>query len=110
MVKSELIMRIVSKFQQLPESDVELGVNQILECMSDVLAKGNRIEVRGFGSFSLHHRPSRNAHNPRTGEKVVTMPKYAPHFKPGKQIRDRVNESRLKNIPIVQDLREENQT
>ncbi|CAL7964223.1 integration host factor subunit beta [Gammaproteobacteria bacterium] len=110
MVKSELITRIVGKFQQLPENDVELGINQILECMSDTLAKGNRIEVRGFGSFSLHHRPSRNAHNPRTGEKVVTMPKYAPHFKPGKQIRDRVNESRLKNIPIVQDLREENQT
>lgn len=110
MVKSELIIRIVSKFQQLPENDVELGINQILECMSDTLAKGNRIEVRGFGSFSLHHRPSRNAHNPRTGEKVVTMPKYAPHFKPGKQIRDCINESRLKNIPIVQDLREENQT
>jgi integration host factor subunit beta len=110
MVKSELIMRIVGKFQQLPENVVELGINQILECMSDTLIKGNRIEVRGFGSFSLHHRPSRNAHNPRTGEKVVTMPKYAPHFKPGKQIRDRINESRLKNIPIVQDLREENQT
>lgn len=107
MVKSELIVRIVDKFKQLPENDVELGVNQILENMSDTLAKGNRIEIRGFGSFLLHHRPSRNAHNPRTGEKVVTMPKYAPHFKPGKQIRDRVNESRLKNIPIVQDLREE---
>jgi integration host factor subunit beta len=107
MVKSELIARIMNKFQQLPEKDVELGVNQILECMSVALAKGNRIEVRGFGSFSLHHRPSRNAHNPRTGEKVVTMPKYAPHFKPGKQIRDRVNESRLKNIPIMQDDREE---
>jgi len=110
MVKSELITRIVGKFQQLPENDVELGINQIIEYMSDTLAKGSRIEVRGFGSFSLHHRPSRNAHNPRTGEKVVTMPKYAPHFKPGKQIRDRVNESRLKNIPIVQDFREENQT
>jgi integration host factor subunit beta len=56
----------------------------------------------------LHHRPSRNAHNPRTGEKVITMPKYAPHFKPGKQMRDRINESRTKNIPIVQDDREEN--
>jgi len=108
MVKSELIARIASKFQQLPENDVESGINQILECMSDALAKGDRIEVRGFGSFSLHHRPSRNAHNPRTGEKVVTMPKYAPHFNPGKQMRDRINESRTKNIPIVQDDREEN--
>jgi integration host factor subunit beta len=108
MVKSELIARIASKFQQLPENDVELGINQILECMSDALVKGDRIEVRGFGSFSLHHHPSRNAHNPRTGEKVVTMPKYAPHFKPGKQMRDRINESRTKNIPIMQDDREEN--
>jgi integration host factor subunit beta len=107
MVKSELIAHVASKFQQLPENDVESGINHILECMSDALAKGNRIEVRGFGSFSLHHRPSRNAHNPRTGEKVVTMPKYAPHFKPGKQMRDRINESRTKNIPIVQDDREE---
>lgn len=107
MVKSELIAHVASKFQQLPENDVESGINQLLECMSDALARGNRIEVRGFGSFSLHHRPSRNAHNPRTGEKVVTMPKYAPHFKPGKQMRDRINESRTKNIPIVQDDREE---
>jgi len=108
MVKSELIAHVARKFQQLPENDVESGINQILKCMSDALAKGNRIEVRGFGSFSLHHRPSRNAHNPRTGEKVITMPKYAPHFKPGKQMRDRINESRTKNIPIVQDDREEN--
>lgn len=110
MVKSELITRIVSKFQQLPEKDVEAGINQILEYMCENLSKGKRIEIRGFGSFSLHHRPSRNAHNPRTGEKVVTQPKYAPHFKPGKQIRDRINESRLKSIPIIQDDREEKQT
>lgn len=103
MVKSELIARVVSKFQQLPEKDVELGINQILEYMSETLQKNGRIEIRGFGSFSLHNRPSRNAHNPRTGEKVVTTNKYAPHFKPGKQTRDRINQSRQKNIPIVQD-------
>ena len=108
MVKSELILQIINKFKQLPEKDVELSINQILDCMSDALAKGERIEVRGFGSFALHYRPPRNAHNPRTGEKVVTVPKYAPHFKPGKQMRDRINESRLKNIPIIKDDREEN--
>ncbi len=109
MVKSELIARIVSKFQQLPEKDIELGINQILEHMSETLEKNGRIEIRGFGSFSLHYRPSRNAHNPRTGEKVVTIHKYAPHFKPGKQTRERINQSRAKNIPIIQDSREEEQ-
>jgi integration host factor subunit beta len=107
MVKSELIARIVNKFSQLPEEDVERAINQILECMSNTISDGNRIEIRGFGSFSLHYRPARNAHNPRTGAKVVTTPKYATHFKPGKEIRDRINESRQKNIQIIQDLREE---
>ena len=107
MVKSELITHIVGKFQQLPEKDVELGVNQLLEYMSETLQKNGRIEIRGFGSFSLHHRPSRNAHNPRTGEKVVTTHKYAPHFKPGKQTRERINQARIKNIPIIQDSEDE---
>lgn len=103
MVKSELIVRIANKFQQLPEKDIELGINQILERMSETLQTNGRIEIRGFGSFSLHHRPSRNAHNPRTGEKVVTMHKYAPHFKPGKQTRERIDQARLNNMPIIQD-------
>lgn len=103
MVKSKLIARIISKFQQLPEKDVELGINEILEHMGDALAEGQRIEIRGFGSFSLHHRPSRNAHNPRTGEKVVTLPKYALHFKAGKELRDRVNDARKNNVVIVKD-------
>jgi integration host factor subunit beta len=99
MVKSELIVCIANKFKQLPEKDIELGVNQILECMSDALQKGKRIEIRGFGSFDLHHRPSRNAHNPKTGEKVVTAPKHAPHFKPGKELREMVNGSH--HLPII---------
>jgi integration host factor subunit beta len=106
MVKSELVMHVANKFQQLPEKDVDLGINHILERMGVSLAKGERIEIRGFGSFSLHYRPARNAHNPRTGAKVVTTPKHAPHFKPGKQMKERINESRVKNIPIVQDDRE----
>ncbi len=107
MVKSELIAHIVTKFRQLPEKDVELGINQILEHMSETLEKNGRIEIRGFGSFSLHYRPSRNAHNPRTGEKVVTIHKYAPHFKPGKQTRERINQARLNNVPIIQESEEE---
>jgi integration host factor subunit beta len=99
MVKSELIALIASKFHQLPEKDVELSLNQILENISDTLAAGGRVEIRGFGSFSLHHHPSRVAHNPRTREKVVTQGKYVPHFKPGKEMRERVNRTRGK-IPI----------
>lgn len=101
MVKSELVGRITNKFTQLPAEEVEQGIYQILECMSEALSKNKRIEVRGFGSFSLHHRSPRNAHNPRTGERVISKSKYVPHFKPGKQMRERIIESRLKNIHII---------
>ncbi len=94
MVKSKLIALIVEKQQNLSAKDVELGVNHILARMSDALAEGQRIEIRGFGSFSLHYRPPRRAHNPKTGERVFTEAKYTPHFKPGKDMRDRVNASR----------------
>ncbi len=94
MVKSELINRIAEKQDTLTTKDVELGVNHILEKMSVELAKGERIEIRGFGSFSLHYRPPRRAHNPKTGERVFTQEKYTPHFKPGKDLRERVNASR----------------
>lgn len=103
MVKSELIALISSKFTQLPEKDIELSINQILEYISDTLAKGERVEIRGFGSFSLHHRPSRNAHNPRTGAKVITIAKHAPYFKPGKELRDRVNAARAKGTQIIEE-------
>lgn len=94
MIKSELIAQIASRMTHLSEKQVADGINKIIELMSDALVDGQRIEIRGFGSFSLHYRPPRNAHNPKTGEKVVTQPKYSPHFKPGKELRDRVNESR----------------
>jgi integration host factor subunit beta len=93
MVKSELITLIAEKLKPLPLKDVEIGINQILECMGNELCSGKRIEIRGFGSFSLHFRPARNAHNPRTGVKVATIPKHSPHFKPGKELRQRVNSS-----------------
>lgn len=93
MVKSQLINAIANRQPNLPIKDVELSVNQVLDCLSDTLVDGERIEIRGFGSFSLHFRPPRNAHNPKTGEKVATIAKYTPHFKPGKELRERVNAS-----------------
>ena len=95
MVKSDLIAKIASQHEHLSSKDVELGVNLILDQMSASLTSGRRIEVRGFGSFSLHFRPPRRAHNPKTGERVFTQAKYTPHFKPGKDLRERVNNSRL---------------
>ena len=71
---------------------VELALKQILEIMSDALSAGERIEIRGFGSFSLHFRPPRQGRNPKTGEAVALSGKYVPHFKPGKDLRERVND------------------
>lgn len=93
MTKSELIERIAEQQEQLSVKDVELAVKMILEYMSQMLASGERIEIRGFGSFSLHYREPRTGRNPKTGESVQLTGKYVPHFKPGKELRDRVNES-----------------
>lgn len=93
MTKSELIERIASRQAQLSAKDVELAVKTILEHMSQTLASGHRIEIRGFGSFSLHYREPRLGRNPKTGETVQLSGKYVPHFKPGKEMRERVNES-----------------
>jgi integration host factor subunit beta len=92
MTKSELIEIIAAKQKHLPAKDVELALKQMLEIMSDALAQGDRIEIRGFGSFSLHFRPPRQGRNPKTGEAVALDGKYVPHFKPGKDLRERVNE------------------
>ena len=91
MTKSELIDHIVSKQTQLSAKDVELAVKAIISYMSEVLSEGGRIEIRGFGSFSLHYRAPRVGRNPKTGEPVELNGKYVPHFKPGKELRDRVN-------------------
>ena len=93
MTKSELIEIIAAKQNQLSAKDVELAVKTLIEQMSETLAAGNRIEIRGFGSFSLHYRAPRIGRNPKTGESVGLAGKYVPHFKPGKELRDRVNES-----------------
>jgi integration host factor subunit beta len=91
MTKSELIELIASKQVQLSAKDVELAVKTILEHMSQTLSTGERIEIRGFGSFSLHYREPRRGRNPKTGDAVQLTGKYVPHFKPGKELRERVN-------------------
>jgi integration host factor subunit beta len=93
MTKSELIERIAERQEQLSPKDIELAVKLILEYMSQSLASGSRIEIRGFGSFSIHYRAPRIGRNPKTGESVQLEGKYVPHFKPGKELRDKVNES-----------------
>lgn len=98
MTKSELIEVIAASQQHLAYRDVEVAVKTILEQMSEALSGGERIEIRGFGSFSLHHRPPRVGRNPKTGEPVALPGKHVPHFKPGKEMRERVNQSRT--VPI----------
>lgn len=93
MTKSELIEKIAEQQPQLSVKDIELAVKAILERMSDVLASGQRIEVRGFGSFSLHYRSPRTGRNPKSGDPVRLQGKHVPHFKPGKDLRERVNSS-----------------
>ncbi len=92
MTRSELIARLAahSNFAQLTAKDAELSVKAILEGMSEALAKGTRIEIRGFGSFTLNYRPPRNGRNPMTGETVLVPAKRVPHFTPGKELRARV--------------------
>jgi integration host factor subunit beta len=91
--KSELIEALAKKQPHLALKDVELAVKCIIEKMNQTLSSGQRIEIRGFGSFSLHKRPQRMGRNPKTGESVALAEKYVPHFKPGKELRDRVNSS-----------------
>jgi integration host factor subunit beta len=92
MTKSELIERLADKMRQVPSKDVESSIKEMLEQMAQTLQKGERIEIRGFGSFSLHYRAPRVGRNPKTGETVKLEGKYVPHFKPGKELRERVNE------------------
>ena len=96
MTKSELIEILAAKNSHLNYKDVELAVKSLLEQMSWSLATGQRIEIRGFGSFSLHYRPPRIGRNPKTGESVALAAKYVPHFKPGKELRERVNAGMLR--------------
>ncbi|WP_105168322.1 integration host factor subunit beta [Pseudoalteromonas sp. T1lg23B] len=93
MTKSELIEQLAEQHAHIPVKDVENSVKEILEQMAGSLSSSDRIEIRGFGSFSLHYRSPRTGRNPKTGETVELDGKYVPHFKPGKELRDRVNDS-----------------
>ncbi len=91
MTKSELIAKLAAHFPQLGAADAELAVKMILDAMGKSLSQGERIEIRGFGSFGLNYRPPRVGRNPKSGEKVQVPAKYVPHFKAGKELRERVD-------------------
>lgn len=91
MTKSELIEQLSARFPQLGLKDAELAVKVVLDEMAACLARGQRIEIRGFGSFALNYRPPRVGRNPKSGDKVMVPEKYVPHFKAGKELRERVD-------------------
>lgn len=91
MTKSELIAQLAERFPQLVAKDADYAVKMILDAMTEALANGDRIEIRGFGSFALNYRPPRIGRNPKSGEKVSVPEKYVPHFKAGKELREKVD-------------------
>lgn len=100
MTKSELITRLATRFPQLVAKDADYAVKMILDEMTAALARGDRIEIRGFGSFSLNHRPPRVGRNPKSGEKVLVPEKRVPHFKAGKELRERVDQALAAATPV----------
>ena len=93
MTRSDLIVALASRFTHLTAKDAEIAVKEILEANGNSLAHGDRIEIRGFGSFSLNYRPPRVGRNPKSGDKVSVPEKWVPHFKAGKELRERVDKS-----------------
>ena len=100
MTKSELIAKLAGRFPQLVAKDADYAVKMILDAMTSALTRGDRIEIRGFGSFALNYRPPRIGRNPKSGEKVQVPEKYVPHFKAGKELRERVDQLGLSLIHI----------
>ena len=96
MTRSELIARLAKCYPQLTAKDAEVVVNAILDAMITSLVKGQRIELRGFGTFKINYRPPRTGRNPKNGEKVPVPEKFVPHFKPGRELRERVD-----SYPVV---------
>lgn len=93
MTRTELIEKLAKRFPKLMLKDVDLAVRLILDGITDTLARGDRVEIRGFGSFSVNYRNARVARNPKSGEKVKVDGKHFPHFKPGNELRDRVTKT-----------------
>lgn len=92
MTRSDLVAKLAERFGQLTHRDAEFAVKTMLDAMADAMTRGHRIEIRGFGSFSINHRPPRVGRNPRSGEQVEIPEKRVPHFKPGKALRQAVDE------------------
>ena len=99
LTRSDLVIQLAERFGQLTHRDTEFAVKTIIDAMSVALARGHRIEIRGFGSFSINRRPPRVGRNPRSGEQVVIPEKLVPHFKPGKALREAVDELPLAALP-----------
>lgn len=97
MTRSDLVAALAVRFGQLTQRDTEFAVKTMLDAMSDALARGHRIEIRGFGSFAINRRPPRVGRNPRSGEQVTIPEKLVPHFKPGKALREAVDA----NVPAI---------
>ena len=97
MTRSDLVAQLAERFTQITVRDTEFAVKTVLDAMSDALARGHRIEIRGFGSFSVSRRPPRVGRNPRSGEQVTIPEKLVPHFKPGKALREAVDQ----HLPAV---------
>jgi len=93
MTRSDLIAALATRFTHLTAKDAEIAVKEILDAIGNALARGDRVEIRGFGSFSVNYRPARKGRNPKSGETVAVPAKYVPHFKAGKEMRERVEES-----------------
>jgi integration host factor subunit beta len=99
--RSELVELLAQQFPQLLPKDVELAVKTLLDTMTQALAQGKRIELRGVGSFVLHHRPARVGRNPKSGEQVMIPEKKVPHFKPGKELRERVDYKAIVDVNTI---------
>ena len=106
LTRSDLVEELAARFAHLNQRDAELAVKTLLDALSDALVRGQRIEVRGFGSFTVTHRPPRLGRNPRTGEAVQIPEKRVPHFKPGKALREAVD-GRLAKPARVRDIKNE---
>lgn len=105
MTRSDLIDRLAKLHPQLKHQDAELGVKLILDAVCRALSNGGRVEIRGFGGFGLNYKPPRQARNPKTGVKVLVPSKYVPHFKPGKELRERVNAKTVDAKTVAVDVK-----
>jgi len=101
MTRSDLVAQLAERFTQITVRDTEFAVKTVLDAMSDALARGHRIEIRGFGSFSVSRRPPRVGRNPRSGEQVTIPEKLVPHFKPGKALREAVDAHAASELPAA---------